>query len=72
MGLEPLYEIVPLRVQRAGEHILARFQADLSYLLIITMSVFNASRLLNKTVLITGASGGIGAVCGQLWTVILF
>lgn len=29
------------------------------------MSVFNASRLLNKTVLITGASGGIGAVGGQ-------
>ena len=27
-----------------------------------TMSVFNASRLLNKTVLVTGASSGIGAV----------
>jgi hypothetical protein len=27
-----------------------------------TMSVFNASRLLNKTVVITGASAGIGAV----------
>lgn len=26
------------------------------------MSVFNASRLIGKTVLITGASGGIGAV----------
>lgn len=26
------------------------------------MSVFNATRLLNKTVLITGASSGIGAV----------
>ncbi|KNZ74253.1 hypothetical protein J132_07567 [Termitomyces sp. J132] len=29
------------------------------------MSVFNASRLLGKTVLITGASGGIGAVSGD-------
>jgi hypothetical protein len=27
-----------------------------------TMSLFNTSRLLNKTVLITGASSGIGAV----------
>ena len=27
------------------------------------MSVFNASRLLGKTVLITDASAGIGAVC---------
>lgn len=27
-----------------------------------TMSLFNSSRLLNKTVLITGASSGIGAV----------
>jgi len=26
------------------------------------MSVFNSSRLVGKTVLITGASGGIGAV----------
>ena len=26
------------------------------------MSVFNTSRLLGKTILITGASGGIGAV----------
>ncbi len=55
-----------------GNIFLARFRTDLPYLLIITMSVFNASRLLNKTVLITGASGGIGAVSGQLWTVILF
>ena len=30
------------------------------------MSVFNASRLLGKTVLITGASAGIGAVRAQL------
>lgn len=29
------------------------------------MSIFNASRLLGKTVLITGASGGIGAVSGD-------
>jgi len=35
--------------------------------LIITMSVFNASRLLNKTVLITGASGGIGAATAILF-----
>ena len=26
-------------------------------------TIFNASRLQNKTVLITGASGGIGQVC---------
>lgn len=31
------------------------------------MSVFNASRLLNKTVLITGASGGIGAATAILF-----
>ncbi|KAF8350724.1 hypothetical protein F5887DRAFT_1069702 [Amanita rubescens] len=31
------------------------------------MSVFNASRLLNKTVLITGASGGIGAATAVLF-----
>jgi hypothetical protein len=30
------------------------------------MTVFNASRLLGKTVLITGASSGIGAVCTNL------
>jgi NADPH-dependent curcumin reductase CurA len=30
------------------------------------MSVFNASRLLNKTVVITGASAGIGAVRGNI------
>jgi len=29
---------------------------------ITLMSVFNASRLLNKTVVVTGASSGIGAV----------
>lgn len=29
------------------------------------MSVFNTSRLLGKTILITGASGGIGAVSRQ-------
>lgn len=31
------------------------------------MSVFNASRLLNKTVLVTGASGGIGAATAILF-----
>lgn len=33
--------------------------------LLVNMSIFNASRLQNKTVLITGASGGIGEVGGR-------
>lgn len=52
---------LPLRTLLATRRSLAP-----SYTTYRSMSVFNATRLLGKTVLITGASAGIGAVSALL------
>ena len=52
------------RSGRLGYQILTRLPSQENRLgpVVRTMSLFNTSRLLGKTVLITGASSGIGAV----------
>jgi hypothetical protein len=56
---------IDYRSSQAPE-IIYPLQPDLIFCVLVklTMSVFNASRLLGKTVLVTGASVGIGAVRG--------
>lgn len=61
--LAHLVMVIGGHYRRFGHQSLTRWTSDNRlYSFIHAMSLFNTSRLLNKTVLVTGASSGIGAV----------